>query len=358
MLNFIYLIIFILVLLIISFLVFLSVFHLKIYFNNRKYQALKEKWQPVLFGYLNNEISLNEATASFNKNYKYTWKFIRTYLDNLDGKDFEKLKNLLQASGFIQYYLKKLRTGSNKDKLKAALILGKVRHKKALPYLEEMLKSDSSLKIKTAGQAISQIGETSLVYEIIKAFLTRTEITYEGISQILILYGQKICPRLLLIIEDWLDGEVDIRKEFQTSPYETIALFVELLGHNKYKGALPVLERLLKEVDNDELIIQIFKALSRIKEPVDLDLTPFINHDNWVVRSQTVRYLYKNWESSYSEQLKARISDENWWVSFYSGMALYHNSFKAFLEEVAVSDKPGSEISNYILEAGGQFEHF
>lgn len=358
MLNFIYMIILMLVVAIITFLVVLTGFHLKIYFNNRKYQRLKEKWQPVLFGYLNNEISLKDAVTSFNRNYNYTWKFIRTYLDNLEGKDFEKLKNLLQASGFIQYYLKKLKSGSNKDKLKAALILGKVKHKKALPHLKGMLRSDSSLKIKTAGEAISQIGEASLIYDVVKAFLGRTEMTYEGISQILILYGQKICPSLLIIIEDWLDGKIDIRKEFQTSPHETIALFVELLGHNKYKEGLPILERLLEELDNDELIIQIFKALTRIKEPVGIDLTSFINHDNWVVRSQTIRYLYKNWEPCYSKQLKARISDENWWVSFYSGMALYHNSFKAFLEKIAVSDKPGAEISNYILEAGGQFEHF
>lgn len=358
MLNLIYTIIFILLISIGALIFILTIYHIRIYFKSKKYSKLKNKWETILLNFLSNEISLEEAAEDFGKDYKYIWKFIQAYLDNLEGNDYIKLKSLLQAIGFNEYYYNKLKKGSDKEKLKAAVILGKIKYEKAIPELKKMLESDSNIKIKIAGQAIAQIGETTLIYDIVKAFLTKTYITYEGISQILITYGEEICPSLIKIIEDWLEGKRDIKKEFQTAPYQPISLFVELLGHNRYKASLPILERLLKETDNDELIIQIFKALSRIKEPVDIDLTPFINHDNWVIRSQTIRYLYKNWNPGYSKQLKSRISDENWWVSFYSGMALYHNSFKFFLEKVAISNKPGSEISNYILKAGGQFEHF
>lgn len=358
MLNLIYIIIFILLASIGALIFILTAFHIRIYFQNKKYQKLKNEWELILLKFLSDEISLEEAEEVFGKDYKYIWEFIQTYLDNLEGNDYIKLKNLLHAIGFNEYYYNRLKSGSDKEKLKAAVILGKIKYEKSIPELKAMLGSDSSLKIKIAGQAISRIGEVSLIYDIVKAFLTRTYITYEGISQILITYNEDICPSLIKIIEDWLDGNRDIKEEFQTSSYQPIALFVELLGHNRYKASIPILERLLREIDNEELIIQIFKALSRIKELVEIDLTPFINHENWVIRSQVVRYLYKNWEAGYSKQLKARLFDENWWVSFYAGMALYHNKFKDFLEKLAASDNPGSDISNYILEAGGQFEHF
>ncbi|MGM0421388.1 MAG: HEAT repeat domain-containing protein [Bacillota bacterium] len=336
----------------------LTAFHLRIYIKNKKYQRLKNKWELILLKFLSDEISLDEAAEGFGNDYKHIWDFTQTYLDNLEGNDYIKLKNLLQAIGFNEYYYNKLKKGSDKDKIKAAVILGKIKDERAIPELREMLESDSSLKIKIAGQAIAQIGETAFIYDVVKAFLSKTYITYEGISQILIIYGEDICPSLIQIIEDWLEDNRDIEEEFQTSPYQPIALFVELLGHNSYKVSIPILERLLREINNEELIIQVFKALSRIKEPVEINLTQFINHENWVIRSQAIRYLYKNWNPGYSKQLKARLSDENWWVSFYAGMALYHNKFKDYLEKIATSDKPGANISNYILEAGGQFEHF
>lgn len=358
MLEVIYAAIIILALLIAGLLLSLLGHNLQLTYREKRYLKLREEWEPLLFAYLEGEVDLAEAARGFAGKPHYVWRFIRTYLDNLRGTDHTRLESLLEETGFTAYQRRKLETGARKDRLEAAVILGKIGDAAALPTLKKMLYSDVPEEIIAAGKAISEIGEMELLFAIVRAFLTRTYITFEGISQILIVYGDKICPLLTDKLAQWLQGEVDLEEEFGVPSYQPAALFVELLGHKRYTGAVPILAQILEEVENEELIIQVFKALARIKRPVQADLTSFLRHDNWVIRSQATRYLYKCWQDRYVNELIKRLTDPNWWVSFYAGLALFHNGRQRLLQELAAGSGPGSEVCQYILEAGGDFEHF
>ncbi len=324
----------------------------------RRSKELEARWQPLLYEYLEDEVDIKTMEIELAENYNSMWNFFRPYLDNLIGSDREKIEKLLQEIGFIAHFRQQLNSENRSKRIRAAVVLGKVRDSVSLPQLEEMLQSDSTYEIIIAGQAITDIGATELVFEIMAAFLQRTNITFEGISQIIINYGEEICPPLITILTDWLAGRVDLEEKFQVPAYQSAALFVELLGHSRYQEALPVFEKILQQRENEELLIQVLKALSRLKEPVQIDLKPFLTHENRVIRNQTLKYLYKCCQPGYEEQIVGLLADENWWVSFYAAMLLYHNGRQNILTEIAGSAEQGAAMSSYILEAGGQFEHF
>jgi HEAT repeat protein len=104
---------------------------------------------------------------------------------------------------------------------------------------------------------------------------------------------------------------------------------------------------------NEEVLIHILKALVKIEYPVEKDLKLFLDHESWVVRSQTARYLAEIKDDNYLAELKELITDQNWWVRYYAALAIFELGKKEILIEIVKNKEPGYEMGRYILDQVG-----
>ncbi|MGP3778761.1 HEAT repeat domain-containing protein [Halanaerobium saccharolyticum] len=337
------------VILLILLVVFLIVFyHLKNRKNERMINSRREKWEQILFQYLADEISLEKAAAGMNSDYIYLYQFLKPYIKNLKGDDFEQLKELTAANGMNDYFLNRLQTADRSGKIRAAVFLGKMEVEAAVEQLRENLNSEDKNLQTVSIQALADIGEQQLFFEVLKVMLKKSTFTFEALTEISIRFGEDICPKIkeFLEKEKW---DKRIEAVFEVPEFQILSLFFDIFGYYRY---LPGLESMLQYLDpqnNEEVLIHIFKALVKMEYPIEQDLTEFLTSENWVIRSQAARYLAVTGDPKYLDQLYELITDSNWWVSYYSALAVFKIGRGEILKEIVENDRAGKEMSRYVL---------
>lgn len=330
--------------------VFLIVFyHLINRKNERMINYRREKWEEKLFQYLADEITLEAAAAEMNSDYIYLYQFLKPYIKNLKGDDFEQLKELSAANGMNDFFLNKLKKGGRSEKIRAAVFLGKMEVEAAVEQLREYLNSEDKNLQTVSIQALADIGEQQLFFEVLKIMLKKSTFTFEALTEISIRFGEDICPQIKDLLEKELQQEKRIEDLFEVPEFQILSLFFDIFGYYRY---LPGLETMLQYLDSEtdeEVLIHIFKALVKMEYPIDRDLSEFLTAENWVIRSQTARYLAVIGDSKYLDQLYNLITDANWWVSYYSALAVFKIGRGEILKEIIEHDRAGKEMSRYVL---------
>ncbi|MGM0410977.1 MAG: HEAT repeat domain-containing protein [Bacillota bacterium] len=353
MISLLYFIIFLLVAFVLATLIFILIYHFKDIIYEKRLEKKSENWDKLLDKYLKNEISLELISKKLPRDYFYLYDFFKPYLKEFEEENFKKIKRLIEEINMNDYFLKKLKNANRKKKIKAAVFLGKIGDKRALPYFKKYIYSDDEL-IRTASVwAISEIGELELYLTVLKVVLEKTSMTFEALTELSINFGRNICFKVIDLVEKYLEDKIDFKEEMAVGNYEIISLFIDILGYYRFKRSQEVIKKILlgeKKYYNDELLIHIFKALVKLEVDLGIDLKEFLNHSNWVIRSQTARYIGKIKNNSYVAELVELLKDEKWWVRYYAAEALFKIGKKDLLEKFAKSDKKRSEISNYILD--------
>ena len=325
--------------------------HWKINHYHKKMEQKKQTWEPQLFAYLSDEQSVEKTAGEFGNDYKLLNDFLMPYLRNLKGEDYQKLVELARETGIITYYLEQLEKGSRKKKIRAANFLGKVRERQALPLLKEIINQDDSDLMIAAAWSIAEIGDGDYFSPVLRTVTNQTYMTYEGITELLTKFDREVCAEIEELLSDWLEAKKDLEKIFQTSKDIIISLLIDLLGHFNYVEGIYLLENILQQETNTEIIIHIFKALSKIGYPIENDLKPYLQHQNWVVRSQAVRYAGMIEEDKYLSDYKILLKkDTNWWVKYYAGETILKIGGTEILETIAESQETGARMSRYILD--------
>jgi len=325
------------------------VYHLKNRRKEKKYHNQKKKWEHYLFKYLAEEINIEEAASILNSNYFYLYDFIKPYLKNLKGDDFEKIKQLVKENGMNKFFLEKLEQGRKEEKIKAAVFLGKVEEKKALPLLEVYLDSDNEDLQTVSIWAIADIGEQRLFFKILKIVLKESRFTFEILTEILIRFGRNICGEIEVFLKENFYQENKLEVILGVPEYQALSLFFDIFGYYRYHPGVQLMEQVLIPEYNNEVLIHIFKSLVKMEYPVDKDLSVFLTHDDWVVRSQTARYIGVINADGYLEELQALINDSNWWVRYYSAWAILKTGNIGVLKDIIKNEKKGKEMSEYVL---------
>lgn len=325
------------------------VYHLRNKIKEKKYSNKKKKWEHYLFKYLAGEITIKEAAGLMDSNYFYLYDFIKPYLKNLKGDDFEKIKKLLKENGMNKFFLEKLKNGRKDEKIKAAVFLGKIKSEKALPLLEIYLDSDNKDLQTVSIWAVADIGARRLFFKVLKLTLKERRFTFEILTEILIRFGRDICGQIEDFLKDNFYRENKLEIILGVPEYQVLALFYDIFGYFRYYPGVQLMEPILTPDCNDEVLIHIFKALVKMEYPVDKDLSPFLKHDNWVVRSQAARYTGVIKAEGYLEELLFLISDSNWWVRYYSAWAILKTGQIDVLKDIIKSEKKGKEMSKYVL---------
>ena len=324
--------------------------HIKISRYNNKLALKKESWEPVLFEYLSSKWTVGETALKVSNDYEILKDFLIPYLKNLSGEDYQLLQKLAQETGLTDFYLEKLKTGNNTEKIKAANFLGKVKEHSSLKLLQEHLYNKDKGVMTASAWAIAEIGEKDYFTLVLKNIINQTQMTYEGVTELSIQFGEGICQEIEVLLSDWLEDKKDLEEIYQTDKQTIISLLIDLLGHFKYISAVNLFEDLLKKESHPEILIHIFKALVKIEQPIEIDLKPYLNHENWVVRSQAVRYAGIIEEEIYFNLYKELLqNDDNWWVKYYAGETILQIGKIDCLKYIVEKQKAGYQMSNYIL---------
>ncbi|OWZ84831.1 HEAT repeat domain-containing protein [Natranaerobius trueperi] len=349
MFNLLIVVIIVMIISIVSLLLFVLINHYLLWVKEHAYQKKSNAWETVLYSYLADEISVSEAAKKMKGDYFDLWSFLKPYLDNLMGQDREKLVYLIKETGMTDYFLNKAKKANRKKRLISITILGKLGDKRALPILKKMLKSPKTMEMVIAAKAIADTKEVNLVLPVFRRMLINTNTTFEGITEIAVRFGKDVCTPINNIIQEWLEGQRNLEEDFGVSIDQSVSLMVDILGYYRFTKAAPQLGKILTNVDDNEVIIHVLKALSRIEYPTTVSLTPFIYHENWIIRSQVAKYIGKVKEDTYRDDMKNILNDDNWWVRFYAAKALYDLGYISYLNSISNSKDHRGEISRYIL---------
>ena len=349
MLNYLNLIILVIAFIILTIFLFIMGHHLIIYWREKRLNKKQKEWEPVLYQYLGDEIKLEEVVEQIEGDFHNLWHFLEPYCNNLSGEDFQKLRYFAIQSGMITYFKQELKEKNNKRKVRAALVLGKLQEESALPFLKEMLESDEMEVLIAAIKAIAEIGDLSLIITILKRMFNFTYFTFEGMMELLVLFDNEICKPLKALLHEREAGVRDFEETFGVAEEQVLALIIDLLGYYRHFEVIKYLENLLKESESEEVIIHIFKALARMEMPVDVDLSPFLISESWVIKSQAAKYIATVRDKKYVAEIKNLLTDDNWWVRYHAARALFNLGEVDLLERIATNDDIAANMSRYIL---------
>lgn len=343
------------ILLIILLLFLLILFFRLVYFFKERNEARRSAiWEPVLLFYLHDLISLQEAATSLGPPYPHLFNFLTPYLKNIRGKEGEKLQELMEATGLTDYFLKKIRQGRLKERVRAARVLGILGDTRALPDLKALLSSPDSQVAFIAAQALSYLGDRNMLIPVIRTILSRTPTTFEGATGLTVRFGPEISPHVLDLIARWKANTLDLEEVFGVPPFQSLSLLLDILGHHQYLPGMDLYQSLLQEDEHPEILIHLFKLLKKLEYPVKVDLKPFLQHSDWVIRSQASRLVGSIQDNCYQKELTGLLADENWWVRYHAGRALLELGEETLLQEISSSSGEGAKMSRYILSQEGR----
>jgi len=340
----------------ISFLVVFLFFIIIVYHRiqnqkKKKLNELKNEYYPIIEDYMNNKINMKETEHKLKNelNYETMMELFKPLFKKYTERNINKLQALIKQTGLNDYYLEKLNSNNKKKKLKAASILGIFEENRALDKLYQMLNSKDELVIITTAWAISETGNMDNLNNIINSLFNKTDMTYEAITELLVNFNKKICDKLINYINQYLANTNYFKSHFAVKDYKLLALFIDIFGFFRYKKSLTTMKKLLKRNPHEEVIIHILKSLVKISEPIEIDLTKYLLHKNWVIKSQTAKYISKINNSNYLEILRKLLTDENWWVKYYAAKAIWNLGEIELMIDIIIKDKPGANICDYIL---------
>jgi hypothetical protein len=283
-------------------------------YRQRKKEASLRRLEPF-FLYVKTRLDENGEIRLPGKPFRpFERKVIEERLgswnDRLEGKERERLTELCERLGLVDWNLNKLKSVWEWRRLEAAHALGMLRSQKAAPQLLEMLgtqKSATGLHIVARAAARCARDDKDL-QRIVRAMAQRPKPSYRLIADILEDSGKDLTG---LLTECLNDNDLKIVR---------IALLC------MERKAYPRLSlRILNWVESSDKEIRILavKALLHTGMPLSLKLAAeLMNHPDWEIRAVTAKAL-GNWpHPAMAGLLMAGLRDENWWVRNNSAVSL------------------------------------
>lgn len=338
------------------------------YLRSKNYERSEVKWDRYFFPYLEGELQLLTFPRIHKKEMLNWERYLYDYLKNIRGEERERIVKLARHTGLIRRFIHFLKKGNRWEKARAAKFLGSAGETAAARYLRQNLHSKDRVVFLAAARALAALGAEEYFHEIINVLLTRSNFTYEAISEVLVEFGEESCPLIAETLQKnvlvtayrikpfsdgdgmdksaaakiYNDGLLDLRLT-RESPRDlddpnVLCLYIDILASFNYLPAEPVLRGLLKLSDIEEVLIHCLKALEHIGAPeTAADVAPLLSHPNWVIRSQAAKAVGTVNAEAYLEMLQELMSDKSWWVRFRAGEALLKSGEKgiALLKSLA-----------------------
>ena len=302
----------------------------------RRYDARVEVWEPLFFAYLEGEPTGERiaATLETREDFDAFAEFVTFYLKNIAGDDFHDIRDLAIETGLnLSLYEDLGGARGPRRRAVAAITLGLMEDEDVLPSLKKMLEDSDPYLVYAGAYGIACLRENGLFMKVMRRLLAGTPITYEGANELLVRFGEGVCPMITGVMRDALlrreRGEgvepadagslrLDLDNFIETS------MLVDIIAYFRYREANELLFRVMDECGNDEVTIHVLKAMLRLKPPgAAQHIAHLLEHPNWVIRSQAARVMGVLGEREYRGQLERLLGDGEWWVRHYAIEALH-----------------------------------
>ncbi len=324
---------------------------LKLY-RQKRYEKFMERYSQLITSLLQGEISPRKAAENLpspsSSNGEYFMKELNRR--DLDSEDREKLKEMASHWGMLEHYNRLLRKGSKKKKLRAAAIMGELHVNRAAPALEKLLVETEGRSKIAAARGLARLGRTESIYPLLKNTLQEANITFEAVTDMLINFGEQICPYILSELKKWRKSKGSHLTDISgVKDEEIISLFIDVLAYHRFRPLLPEMEKLLAEEPHPEVVIHIFKALNRMKVRLHIDLKEYLGSKNWVIRAQAAKYAGTAKIQNCEKALKDLLADDSWWVRYYAALSLLRLGAEDILKKEAEADGPEAVMCRFVL---------
>jgi hypothetical protein len=266
---------------------------------------------------------------------------LRLALD-LRGDTGERISMLYESLGLLQADEARLRSWGGARRARAAVDLGLIRARQALPALRRGLDDGDTRVRQAAAWAVGQVADREALLVLVYLLGDQSAVVARRAQEVLAERGREIEDGMLAYAGETASREGRLRA-------------IELLGWLRVSAAVALLLRLMNDPDS-ETRIKVVKAAAAIGDPRFLE--PFhhaLEDPQWEVRCQAARGLSVLGSPRSVPRLSRALGDPQWWVRFHAGVALAEVGAvgKAALTDVLEGRaSPAHDMARYLLERG------
>ncbi len=293
--------------------------------QERRYQRAARVWEETLLTCLESD-DAGGCRLSPEGSYLWMWRFLLPYLEAVRGEELDRVVELADRSGMQRYFMGRLAAGSSFERARATRVLTALGHRQALPLVLRLLRSRRPAFVTCAARGVAALGAPAYLFRVGRWLLTRTYITFEGATQILVGFGERSCGFIhsLLAAEARALPRLPGRTAGRDLTREALLIMsIGVLGEYRYTQAAETLVRLSNAGVSDETTIHILKALVRMDlSPADLRLCQLLRHPHWVVRSFAARLWGIEGNEELAPAVERLLDDPNYWVRHHASRAL------------------------------------
>ncbi len=293
--------------------------------QERRYQHAARAWEETLLTCLESD-DVGGCRLSPEGSYLWMWRFLLPYLEAVRGEEFDRIVGLADRSGMQRYFMGRLAAGSSFERARAARVLTALGHRQALPLVLSLLRSRRPAFVICAARGVAALGAPAYLFRVGRWLLTRTYITFEGATQILVGFGERSCGFIHSLLAD--EARALPRLPGRTADPDSIRealliMSIGVLAEYRYTQAAETLVRLSNAGVSDETTIHILKALVRMDlSPAGLRLCHLLRHPHWVVRSFAARLWGIEGHEELAPAVERLLNDPNYWVRHHASRAL------------------------------------
>ncbi len=307
--------------------VYILLFRIKSFFNEKKRKKNYNLWSQQLFAFLDADSSSSDLKFNIrNKDIDMFIEFLFYYLENIKGEDAKKIRGIFKGMGLLDRELEFLTHSKNLWRRSlAAFRLGQVKAPEAKEALIESLSDESDLVSYTASAALMKIGDRESIGKILGILLAQEDLSGELFAEIILGYGSDVVSEV--------SQALSIYNELPRSRTKII----DFLGHYRRVEIAPFLISLLTTSENAEEKIHVIKALGNLIEPKSFPaLVSCLKNSNPTIRSQAAKALGYFKDEAAFDELAELLSDKDWWCRYHAALAIFKTgeSGKLFLKKL------------------------
>ena len=314
------------------------------YRNEKLKEALKQKTNDYLAGI---DVELDSKISARKK--RLLEEIIINYLRQVRGETKEKLQELAEKSGVIDFKVEQL-SNSNQwwKKSEAAYMLGELGSEKALETLLDYLEAENSDIRYQSALAVVKIAGSQYLRLVINKLLD------------LEVYPRDTILRLIEEVDD--DIYETMEPLLSSTEIEKQIISLRSLGLKQDYRLLPWIKEYVNS-DNEDLVEACLKAAYKLGDIGDDDYFRLLlttkQSDSFEVRANLARVLEKFRTEESRVELQELMTDPHWKVRYNAGQSLLNHGSKGIIalsRQLHSSDQFAQDMAWQILHQEITFE--
>lgn len=293
-------------------------------------KTYQNKHYPLILNFLDGECTEEEIEDEFRGQgieFSVFEEIIFEMLENLEGEDADKLRQLLYLSPIFNYHFQQLNSSDNVERIKACNYFSYVRlvNYKVIKKLQALLSSENKMLVFSAASALMASNDVDIREKALREVAAKVH--YSRMALLEMVYNfhnyeeeqmQKEGSALLNLIED------------ENIPPKSAAVIIEGASEIGYQNLLSFmmakLESTAKRWRHPDVLKALIKAQGDYYNAEALPLIKrFVDHSHAEIRKSIAYALGKFGNSESLEVLYKLLHDNDYEVKVVAAKSLYEN---------------------------------